>query len=228
MINIYDGTSARVGRVVTDSTWHHWFDLNLVELEDRNPVAWEKISRYYLNIAMWLSPAISRRNCHMDIIVAPYVYPGVEVLDINFDTERLGIALSEHLRFWKGPCWVTEFIQRDICDLAPEFCKTVLPLDQLPEPIPSNSCWSCPPWERFEYYALGGLARAAFEFQNEIQHTLKHNTAKCHFTFEEVEKRLTGGLSKSIKEFASQFVSEAKEVMEHWSSLANHKQQRAD
>lgn len=68
-IGAYDGHGVNVGRVVVDSTWHHFFDINLVgELGTLDPVksvgfdfsstghaAYEDIQSYYRNIAVWIA-----------------------------------------------------------------------------------------------------------------------------------------------------------------------------
>jgi hypothetical protein len=69
-ISAYDGHRADVGRVVTDATWHHFVNINLVgdkSLSDVDPKYWgftattagrahlAKIRTYYRNIATWLA-----------------------------------------------------------------------------------------------------------------------------------------------------------------------------
>jgi hypothetical protein len=68
-IAAYDGHRVDVGRVVVDSTWHHFFDINLIgELGNPDPVksvgfnasaagheAFEDIKSYYRNIAVWIA-----------------------------------------------------------------------------------------------------------------------------------------------------------------------------
>ncbi len=39
MVGTYDGDPLGIGRVVVDSTWHHWFSLNLVGLRDLSPTS---------------------------------------------------------------------------------------------------------------------------------------------------------------------------------------------
>ncbi len=70
-ISAYDGHSADVGRVVTDATWHHFVNINLVgDLGNPDPVKsvgflasaagqdhLEEIKTYFRNIAIWISPA---------------------------------------------------------------------------------------------------------------------------------------------------------------------------
>lgn len=64
----YDGHNVDVGRIVADSTWHHWFDINLTGIAsppspyagfDATPAgqaALKQIDAYYLNCGVWLAP----------------------------------------------------------------------------------------------------------------------------------------------------------------------------
>jgi hypothetical protein len=67
----YDGHRAKIGRVVTDATWHHFVNINLVGelgLDPLDPkslgflatpagqVHFENIKSYYRNLAVWLAP----------------------------------------------------------------------------------------------------------------------------------------------------------------------------
>jgi hypothetical protein len=62
LIGVYDGDSARIGRVVVDSTWHHWFSLNLVGLREESPVHYRAMQNYYRNVALWLSTPAQRAS----------------------------------------------------------------------------------------------------------------------------------------------------------------------
>ncbi len=56
VIGAYDGHGVATGRIVADSTWHHWFDINLTGF---NPAGtdYRDITSYYQNVAAWLAPA---------------------------------------------------------------------------------------------------------------------------------------------------------------------------
>ena len=68
VISAYNGHNVDVGRIVADSTWHHWFDINLTgiaappspyagfddTLAGRN--ALRQIDAYFLNVGVWLAP----------------------------------------------------------------------------------------------------------------------------------------------------------------------------
>lgn len=72
ILGAYDGHQAEIGRVVVDSTWHHWLNINLngtgagningvnqngLYDDQGNPtVEYLEIQRYFQNIASWLEP----------------------------------------------------------------------------------------------------------------------------------------------------------------------------
>ena len=59
------------GRVVVDSTWHHWFNMNVVGLEAEGGEDWDKVARYFVNVAKWIAPkGVYRSVCWWDIIFA--------------------------------------------------------------------------------------------------------------------------------------------------------------
>lgn len=55
VIGAYNGHGVNVGRIVADSTWHHWFDINL---DGFNPASndYRDITSYFQNVAAWLAP----------------------------------------------------------------------------------------------------------------------------------------------------------------------------
>lgn len=44
------------GRIVADSSWHHYVDFNLATIADAGGEAWDKIQELYSNLAVWLAP----------------------------------------------------------------------------------------------------------------------------------------------------------------------------
>jgi hypothetical protein len=62
LIGVYDGDGARVGRVVVDSTWHHWFSYNLHGLRAQEPVVYRGMQNYYRNVALWLTTPEQRAS----------------------------------------------------------------------------------------------------------------------------------------------------------------------
>jgi len=62
MIGAYDGESVGLGRVVVDSTWHHWFSLNLVGFVNEAPNLYRGMQNYYRNVALWLATPEQRAS----------------------------------------------------------------------------------------------------------------------------------------------------------------------
>jgi hypothetical protein len=60
IVAAYDGTSAGVGRIVADSTWHHYFNVNLIGFPPDGHVR-PQLAQFYVNLAVWLSPPAKRR-----------------------------------------------------------------------------------------------------------------------------------------------------------------------
>jgi hypothetical protein len=60
LVGAYDGQGADVGRVVVDSTWHHWFSLNLHGFISQEPLIYTQLQWYYRNIAVYLATPAQR------------------------------------------------------------------------------------------------------------------------------------------------------------------------
>ena len=87
-ISAYNGHLANIGRVVCDSTWHHFVNMNLnssnpygdVGMYEGTPLAataaYKQIQRYYANIADYLTPK-NRKWCRLfDLVVTElFDYP---------------------------------------------------------------------------------------------------------------------------------------------------------
>ncbi len=118
MISVYDGHRAGVGRVATDSTWHHWMDVNIDTIKAADTDDWKKISRYFINLAVWLNPPGYSTNCfYLSVVASHLQYPGFQEYRLGASTEELGLALKNHLSWHYGPCWVTEIIWRLVYEL---------------------------------------------------------------------------------------------------------------
>ena len=113
MIAVYDGHRAGVGRVATDSTWHHWMDVNINDIKTANTDDWKKISRYFINLAVWLNPPGYSTDCfYLSVAASHLQYPGFQEYRLGASTFELGQALKTHLIWHYGPCWVTETVWR--------------------------------------------------------------------------------------------------------------------
>jgi hypothetical protein len=62
LLGVYDGDPVGLGRVVVDSTWHHWFSTNLVGFQAEAPGFYARMQDYYRNVALWLSTPDQRAS----------------------------------------------------------------------------------------------------------------------------------------------------------------------
>ena len=78
-----------MGRVVVDSTGHNWFNMNIIGIEQQgDPVHWEKIKRYFLNVATWIAPKNMRCNC---TLLQPFFeFEGIREIRRDTDTMDTG------------------------------------------------------------------------------------------------------------------------------------------
>ncbi len=63
----YDGAAAGVGRIVADSTWHHYFDLNLWGFPKGGEVL-DRLTEYYVNLALWLTPKPVKQEVNAQLL----------------------------------------------------------------------------------------------------------------------------------------------------------------
>lgn len=70
IVAAYDGNVAGVGRIVADSSWHHYFNINLKNLSADMPQSADAdlIGQFYSNLAVWLCPLKKRREMGVSMI----------------------------------------------------------------------------------------------------------------------------------------------------------------
>jgi hypothetical protein len=96
----YDGHRARVGRVATDATWHHFININLDGTGSGLPGftsggadtdAFTRMRQYYVNLASWLMPRHVRRCLRYPLVIKELQrYPLFEELDLPRPPELSG------------------------------------------------------------------------------------------------------------------------------------------
>jgi hypothetical protein len=177
MISVYDGQRIGLGRVVVDSTWHHWMGMNIDTLASAAaaPAAsaeavanWEKVREYFVNIAIWLATAHQRRCMTKFYLTAShFAYVGLEEFKLSDSLLERGTVLSRHLQRQMGPCWVRAFVLDLVLEINPKLHER-LRQDYLTETLPPKVvrppepvCLSCPPWDVVEAHVLGGIVAAS-------------------------------------------------------------------
>ncbi|HEX9002080.1 MAG TPA: hypothetical protein VGB07_19385 [Blastocatellia bacterium] len=209
MISVYDGHQVNIGRVAVDSTWHHWMDMNLTDIEAApDTTNWEKISRYFLNLAIWLAPPGVVRHCiTSEVLETHFTYWGVKEFSPKLPTVELGAALRDRLTLVYGPCWVTQFVLdwirvRDL-NVYRRLLDHYIPLRW--PPLPPNPCLSCPPLDWLEAMVLGGIVRQTTELTQPIRRELGLQLkTQRSLKLEAAERQVLEGVGIGLKEAAAQ------------------------
>lgn len=199
MISVYDGHRAGVGRVATDSTWHHWMDVNIDSMKAANNDDWKKISRYFINLAVWLSPpGFSTRCLYLSAVVSHFEYPGFQEFVPGLSTRELGRSLRTHLIKYYGPCWVTEHIWDIIWE------RKLLPFDILTKLKPQLDQPDIDP-DIVEEVVLGTLVETTMKPAEAIKRAAADGKAQGDITIPEPDELFAEPLRKSIGALTQDF-----------------------
>jgi hypothetical protein len=222
-VGAYDGHEAGVGRVVVDSTWHHWMDINLVgrpaaPIDFVDPVAagdpkregflhttdgeeaLARIKEYFLNTAKWLgSPA--KQNCMLmratwGIVIR---YPLSEKLSPRLPIWELGITARDAIGRRAGQCAMRSWLLPWFPHWR-QFMRADLKLmDKIRPPIAQ------PNWDTFETYVIGGMTRELLE----LGHAMA--TSKKKISNKRVAECMARGLKLGAKAFADDYEGSVKD-----------------
>ncbi|NKJ51128.1 hypothetical protein CIC12_31295 [Burkholderia sp. SG-MS1] len=164
VISAYDGHNVDVGRISADSTWHHWFDINLTGLEptpslppyagfDDTPAGRQvlkKLDAYFLNTGVWLAPPA--RQAEMRFAAWWPILWSSQIIELSraVSITQLGAAAIDVLGRRTSRCMVSSFI---------------LDLPVIKSKIPK---WEWPEWQEklhlvdfpLEQFVGGGILRS--------------------------------------------------------------------
>ncbi len=213
MISVYDGHRVNVGRAATDSTWHHWMNINITQIETAGGDNWEKIKRYYLNLAVWLAPQSISRHCfHIHLLESFYAYPGIVEYHWKADLFELGHSLRHHLHKLYGSCWVTQFVIDRLGLLDVALQERVIerylavPLPKRPSPPRPDPCLTCPPPDVFEAAVLGGMVRAVSRVLQGEEGGVEASLKRLRkLNAEKLEKHLSEGAEAGLQELSATY-----------------------
>jgi len=196
MIAVYDGHRAGVGRVATDSTWHHWMDVNIDEIKAANTVDWQKISRYFQNLAVWLCPPGYTTRCfYLSVLASHFQEVGFQEYYPGATTVELGESLRRHLHVHFGACWVTERIWLTVLDLKLIEIKRLPELrEKLPDAVLDG--------ELLENLILGRMVEATMGPAQKIKEQSGGKRGKNVEPLPEPEKLFAEPIRSAFGEFA--------------------------
>jgi hypothetical protein len=142
----YNGDSANVGRIVADSTWHHYFNMNLNGFRPPAPEgsAADQIGQYYANLAFWLSPRGMRSEMAQVMFQWMATHPSM-LEEVRHDTpgvnDLLGIGRIAYsiLSEVASPCEIHELLYTGVPDDYREQFETLyFPDSGILSPLPSK------------------------------------------------------------------------------------------
>nr|ACN58853.1 hypothetical protein AKSOIL_0238 [uncultured bacterium BLR12] len=194
LVNVYNGEQAGVGRIVTDATWHHWFNINLVGLDTvASADRYRKIQNYFTNVAVWLCNE-GLRNSILTTWVWGYLIREFDPMRFSAHDSiwRLGINARDALGRTASQCNTYEWISIYIPDLIPAF--------EIPHKFP---CFSCPPIDIFEIGMLGGIMKQLIPLVEKYRIPEKFN--RQHIDVQEINKAISKGLADGYEELLSTF-----------------------
>ncbi|PPD36306.1 MAG: hypothetical protein CTY21_08300 [Methylomonas sp.] len=199
MISVYDGHRAGVGRCATDSTWHHWMDVNILAIKGAGGSDWEKVKRYFINLATWLNPPGYSTDClFLSAFTSHFTHVGFQEYSPKLSNLELGRNLYNHLILTYGPCWVTQWT----LDLFDILKIRLFEEPQFPK-IP-DVCLTCPPFDLFEIHALGGLVRASLD-DAALVHAAVRDDKSCDFKAKSLEDMMLPGVRSAIAGFVKEW-----------------------
>jgi hypothetical protein len=106
LVIAYDGDQADIGRIVADSTWHHYFNVNLRGFPTGGGVI-TRLAQYYVNLALWLAPPAKRSQIACWLRWKLVHYPTVDMAYPNSRAD-IGRVAAGILRRNSGPCVIRD------------------------------------------------------------------------------------------------------------------------
>jgi hypothetical protein len=111
IVGVYDGHRADVGRIVADSTWHHWFDINLDGFARNAPDVFDQLQAYFRNVAVWLAPPTAQRRMRNALTWGNFWFDPLVMLDpVEADPFRLGGTARDAFGRFAPQCTITDWV----------------------------------------------------------------------------------------------------------------------
>lgn len=198
LLGVYDGHRADLGRVVVDSTWHHWMSINLTGagepvfpsdpdphdadgdgspdhlkglLEAGGP-AIGKILTYFRNVAVWLAPKAQQsrmlRYMAWREVLGKRTF---EDWDVETPKWQLGVEGRDVLGRKTSHCVISKLIL-DRLPFDPDDLRIPRRPPEGPFPPPWGPvCLSCPPDDWLETVVLGELLHDLMVLRDDLAGT---------------------------------------------------------
>lgn len=168
LLGTYDGhlPAANVGRIVVDSTWHHWFNMNLMGLGtgdiSQQSASYRDILAYFRNVAVWLAPKERHERMRKTgQVISLYLGEMMEIAASVKDLARpdfywLGIHARDALGRLAPRCQVDIWLRDILIPHLPKLIERELPMT--PGGVPER--WHAFVTDQVLMTALGGATAA--------------------------------------------------------------------
>lgn len=207
MISVYDprkNTLSDMGRVVVDSTWHHWFNMNIDGIEQQGlPIHWEKIKRYFLNVAVWIIPKNMR--CNYTLLQPFFEAEGIREIKKDTDIVDTGYIYRGGVSQIVGPCAITTSVLEWVFEFEPELFRLYEDIEidfDGPDINPINPlCLSCPPFEILEAYIFGGIFRILEPLIKKLKFAIENPKSEFLLSHSELTSMIEKGARIGMEQF---------------------------
>jgi len=140
-VTVYDGDPVNVGRIVADTSWHHYMNINLENLSAEDDDAdLNLMGQFFSNLAVWLAPLKIRQEMSRNMFEWLARHPEVSEERGNAG-EVIGAAVLQYLPRVATQCEVHELL-RAVSPVAPTPDAGPLaftPLEAQPGPFPTQA-----------------------------------------------------------------------------------------
>lgn len=137
-ISVWDGRKSGAGRIVVDSTWHHFVNINLngagSPYQGLDNATFDVIQRYYMNIARWMSRRrrffcirhllVTDVLMHSNLVEASLDNPSQLLKATKLsDLNSIGALAEEEIAARFGPAMAREFLLELLEEVMPAFSE---------------------------------------------------------------------------------------------------------
>ncbi|MCB1948301.1 hypothetical protein [Nitrosomonas sp.] len=200
MVSVYDGHRAGVGRVATDSTWHHWMGLNITQIKNADNDDWKKISRYFVNLALWLNPPGYSTKClYVSALTSHFEHVGLQEFIGNRSAHSLGKELRHHLHSIFGPCWVTQIIFDLVWEIKPKPWEII---QEIKNPLLLRGIDAV----MIEEMLLGEIVLQTMDTARQVKDAAVFGKLDVKSKLSDPDKLLTEAVDKSFKSLSNDLV----------------------
>ena len=192
LVSVYDGDLVGLGRVVCDSTWHHWLSINLHGIAQANNTDYQKMRAYYRNIALWLATPEQRRAMSLAAVWGVLTLSGPMAFSGRYSPWDLGERALTLLARWFAPCWINELVASQVNATSLYLAKRTGESDS------STPAWGGLPEELVNRAVLGAMCQALKPLAADVRRaqTLRSDV---EVDPEEIEKLAARGVAEVPK-----------------------------